>query len=136
MLSIVFFNLFLTSCKDEEIYPIPSVPVNIYLNLDLPAYQPLNVTGGWVYVNGGSKGIIVYRNFDEFIALDRHTTHEPDEECSIATVDSTNFFILNDGCSESKYSMLDGTVVQGPAKWGLRKYFADWDGFKALYIYN
>lgn len=133
---IISINLLLTSCEEKEPYPIPNVPVNILLNLDLPSYQNLNAPGGWVYVNGGSRGLIVYRNFDEFVALDRHSTYNSDNNCAIASVDSINYFVLNDSCSDSQYSILDGTVVTGPAKWGLKRYNTSWDQAYTVQIYN
>lgn len=128
--------ILMSSCKEENQNPIPNLPVNIYINLTLPAYQSLNHPGGWAYVTGGSKGLIVYRNFDTFIALDRHTTYTPDSICSIAEVDSINFFVINDPCSSSQYNLTDGTVVKGPAKWGLRNYYTSWDGNYNLQITN
>jgi len=128
--------LFFSSCKENADHPVPNLPVNIYINLNLPAYQSLNNPGGWAYVNGGSKGIVVYRNFDNFVALDRHTTYQPDSACAIGEVDDVNFFSINDPCSTSKYNLLDGTVTNGPAQWGLRQYFASWDGNFTVQITN
>lgn len=124
------------ACQKKETYPIPSVPVNILLNLNLPAYQDLNNPGGWAYVIGGSRGIIIYRSFDEFIALDRHTTVYPDSTCAIAEVDSINSFVLNDPCSEAQYSITTGTVIKEPGQWALKQYFTSWDGAYALQITN
>ena len=136
MFSIFFVNIFLTSCGGTEVNPVPNVAVSIIINLDLPAYQQLNVVGGWAYVNGGSKGIVIYRGFDSFTALDRHATYDASADCSIATVDSINFFVLNDGCSASQYNIMDGTVTKGPAKWGLKPYATSWDGSHTLIITN
>ena len=135
-----FFILFvvglsITSCK-EEAYPIPNVPVNIIINLDLPSYQPLNTPGGYVYISGGSRGIIVYRNFDEFVALDRHSTYNSTDPCAIASVNPDNLFELIDTCSGSKYSIMSGVVIEGPAKFGLKRYAANWDGAYTVSIYN
>lgn len=127
--------LFLTSCDGEE-HPVPNVPVNISINLDLPSYQPLNAPGGYAYVNGGSRGIIVYRNFDEFVALDRHSTYNSDDPCAIVSVDTLNFFELVDTCSGSRFSIQSGVVVTGPAKWGLKRYNASWNGAYTVTIYN
>lgn len=124
------------SCKKKEVYPIPNIPVSILLNLNLPAYQDLNNPGGWAYIDGGSRGIIVYRNFNEFIALDRHTTVHPDSSCAIAKVDSVNIFILNDPCSEAQYSITSGTVLKEPGQWALKQYFTSWDGAYSLQITN
>ncbi len=125
----------MTSCKEKE-YPIPNVPVNLYINLDLPSYNALNAPGGWVYVEGGSRGIIIYRNFDSFIALDRHSTYEPEKECAIVSVNPDNNFELLDSCSESKYSIISGVVIKGPAQHGLRRYNTYWDGAYTVSVYN
>lgn len=132
---LVVVTLFFTSCKEEP-HPIPNVPVNISINLDLPSYQPLNAPGGYVYINGGSRGIVVYRNFDEFVALDRHSTYNSEDPCAVAEVDSLNFFELVDTCSGSRFSIMSGVVLEGPAKWGLRRYNASWDGAYTVNIYN
>lgn len=127
--------LFLQSCKEEE-YPIPNVPVNILINLDLPAYQPLNGVGGFAYVNGGSRGVVVYRDFDQFVAFDRHSTYNSDDPCAVVSVDEANPFELVDSCSDSRYSITTGVVLQGPAKWGLKRYNTYWDGAYQVSIYN
>ena len=129
-------GIFLTSCKKQDAYPIPNVPVNIIINLDLPAYLNLNSPGGYAYVNGGSRGIVVYRNFDEFVALDRHSTYNSEDPCAIVEVDPTNPFELQDTCSESRFSITTGTVLQGPAQWGLKRYTTQWDGAYTVSIYN
>ena len=67
LLALIVPTLFFVSCKEQN-YPIPDVPVNMSINLDLPSYNALNAPGGYAYVTGGSRGIVVYRNFDEFVA--------------------------------------------------------------------
>ena len=131
----IIVPLLLTSCKDEA-YPIPNVPVNISINLDLPSYQDLNAPGGYAYVNGGSRGIIVYRNFDQFVALDRHSTYNSDDPCAIVDVNPDNFFELIDTCSGSKFNITNGVVVEGPAKWGLKSYNTSWNQAYTVTIYN
>lgn len=134
-LSIVFAGLLISSCKEEK-YPIPNVPVNITINLDLPSYQPLNSPGGYVYTNGGSRGIVVYRNFDEFVALDRHSTYNSQDECAIVSVNPDNLFELLDTCSGSRFSIINGAALAGPAKFGLKRYTTYWDGAYTVSIYN
>lgn len=131
----IIMPLLLTSCKGEA-HPIPNVPVNISINLDLPSYQTLNAPGGYAYVNGGSRGIVVYRNFDEFVALDRHSTYNHEDPCAVVEVDSINIFELVDTCSGSRYSIQSGVVLQGPAQWGLRRYNSSWNGASTVTIWN
>jgi hypothetical protein len=135
LFGLLFTSLLFTSCKENQ-YPIPNVPVNLSLNLDLPAYTALNSPGGFAYVNGGSRGIVVYRNFDEFVALDRHSTYDWENECAVVEVNEDNPFELIDTCSGSVYSILSGVVMVGPAQYGLRRYNAYWDGAYTVTIYN
>jgi Rieske Fe-S protein len=131
----ILISLFLLSCKEKN-YPIPNVPVNMNINLDLPSYNALNAPGGIAYVNGGSRGIIVYRNFDDFVALDRHSTYEWEKECAVVDINPSNTFELLDTCSGSIYSILSGVVINGPAQFGLKRYNTYWDGAFTVNIYN
>ncbi len=135
-MTLFLTSIFFTSCNKQEPYPIPNVPVNIVINLDLPSYQQLNVPGGYAYVNGGSRGIIVYRNFDEFVALDRHSTFNSDDPCAVVDVNPDNFFELIDTCSDVTYSIMSGVVLDGPAKHGLKRYASSWDGAYSVSIFN
>lgn len=132
---LIFCALFTISCKEEP-YPIPNVPVNISINLDLPSYQPLNSPGGYAYVNGGSRGIVIYRDFEAFRALDRHSTYNSNDACAVVEVNPNNMFELIDTCSGSRFSISNGAVIEGPAKFGLRSYNAAWDGAYTVHIYN
>lgn len=129
--SIIFF----VGCKEEN-YPIPNVPVNITLNLDLPAYNNLNAPGGNVFIEGGSRGIVIYRDFDNFVALDRHSTYNSSDPCAIVIVNPDNIFELIDTCSGSRFSIINGGVLEGPAKFGLKNYTTSWNGSYLLSIYN
>ena len=69
----------LSGCRDTP-GVIPYVDVNIDLNLALPAYNSLNFPGNWLYISGGSRGLIVYRyTLDEFVVLDRHATFDVEQ---------------------------------------------------------
>lgn len=107
--------------KDES--NVPHVNVDITINIDQPSYQDLRTVGGWLYLTGGSKGLIVYRRSqDEFKAYDRHCTYRPEENCDPARVDSSDIKIVCDDCHGSVYSITDGTVIKGPASQPLREY--------------
>lgn len=127
-------SFFLTSCKDND-YPIPDVPVNVSINLDLPSYIPLNAPGGYVYVNGGSRGLIIYRNFDEFVAMDRHSTFNSDDPCAVVEVNPDNAFELIDTCSGSVFSIMNGVVLVA-AQYGLKRYNSYWDGAYTVTVSN
>ena len=77
-LCIIFITLFILGCsKDEDEY-IPLVRVDLTIYTNDPAFNVISVPGTWTYVNGGSKGIIIYRaSNSEFKAYDRHCTYTP-----------------------------------------------------------
>ena len=111
--------------------------VNQYINVSLPSYSALNAVGGWIYITGGSEGIIVYRqSFDHFSAYDRHCTYEASDPCGKAYVDSTNSFV-ECGCDGSQYQLYDGLVIQGPATYSLKNYRTNFDVMtNQLHIFN
>ena len=104
----------LTSCGDEN-ERVPFVPVDIELNLTLPAYSPLQTVGNWIYITGGSQGIIIYRfSVDEFRAWDRHCTFVVPDNCRI-DVDNSNIQAEDTECCQSVFSLIDGSVQSGDA---------------------
>ncbi len=128
--------LFVGSCKKEQDDDVvPYVPVNIQANLSLPSYVNLNVVGGYVYVTGGSRGIILYRKTqDAIMAYDRHCTYQVSEGCQML-VDTGTTQITDFGCCGSRYSIINGGVENGPASAPLRQYETSFDG-TTLYVYN
>jgi len=71
---ITFVLLLLTGfsgCRRNN-NQMPYVPVDIYINVSLPAYSNLSGIGGWVYVTGGNDGIILYRQtYETIVAFER-----------------------------------------------------------------
>lgn len=135
----ILFGLILIglSCNKDKRHPVPSIAFDIEVDLSLPSYQNLNGAGGWAYVNGGIKGIVVYRQSQEvFVAWERMSPEDPESKCESGVVsDSTNFLQLKDPCSSAVFSMYDGSPISN-SKWGLRKYQAEWNGSNLLRIYN
>ena len=125
------------SCRKNRNHPVPSIPFDITVNISLPGYSELQGVGGWTYVTGGSKGIIVYRkSYDVFVDFDRHSPAEGGTECATPLFpDSTNFLQLNDICSGAKFSLYDGSPMSG-SDLGLRQYQAVWNGENLVRIYN
>ncbi len=131
-LCLPFFN----GCvKNNNI--VPYVPVDLYINISLPSYSSLNAIGGWTYISGGSKGIILYRQTtDLFAAYDRHCTYNADNTCGNAQVDSTNTFV-ECACDGSHYQLYDGTVIQGPAAYSLKTYRTSYDLMSnTIHVFN
>ncbi len=110
-----------SGCKksaQRAFYP----PVDEYINITLVSYNSLQAPGGWAYVNGGLKGIIVYaRGGNEFVAFDRNCTFEEENSCGNASVSSDNITI-ECSCDGSTYNIFDGSVTNGPAELPLKGY--------------
>tara|TARA_B110001452_G_scaffold258073_1_gene252895 strand:- start:884 stop:1321 length:438 start_codon:yes stop_codon:yes gene_type:complete len=133
---LLFFIFILNSCeKNQNI--VPYVYVNQYINISLPTYSNLNSIGGWVYISGGSKGIIIYRqSYDQFSTYDRQCTYNSDQGCGKVTLDSTNTHLECD-CDASQYQLFDGLVIQGPANYSLKNYQSSFNvSSNQLHIYN
>lgn len=113
------------SVKD---HPVPSVPVEINVFPNDPINFKLQNPGGWIYVEGGINGIVLYRKSEEeFVAVERTSSHLPDDPKAKAWVMSDNFN-LRDTVSGSRWRIFDGTVVEGPAEWPLRLYGTSYNG--------
>lgn len=132
--SILICFYLIPSCKKDD-KTVPNSSVDIYIYTSEPSFLALNAVGGWVYITGGSKGIIVYRKSNtEFTALDRHCTYLPNTACSRVSVDSSNIIAV-DTCCGSKFLITDGSVQNGPASMALKQYATSFDG-SVLHIYN
>lgn len=128
-----FAALALTACRDTG-SQIPLVAVDFTININEPQYFDLNVATGWVYITGGSRGIVIYRNsFDEFTAMDRHVPYNVQNGCAVTVADDN--VLLDDPCSESQWLIIDGTLVTGPAQASLKTYRTSWAN-PFLRIYN
>jgi nitrite reductase/ring-hydroxylating ferredoxin subunit len=131
----LLFIIIFSSCSKNDNSNIPLVPVNLNLHINDPAYINITVPGGWIYINGGSRGIIVYRlSNDEFNAYDRHCTYDSSNSCALVSVDISNITGLDDCCG-SKFILTDGSVTQGPASLPLKQYNTSFNG-SVLSIFN
>ena len=127
--------LLLAGCKKEERGGVPLSPVDISININNPSYADLAVPGGWLYLTGGSMGIIVYRQTNEnFVAMDRHCPYQPADLCRV-TVDDTELVARDTACCHSSFLITDGSVLEGPAALNLQRYNTNFNG-TVLRIYN
>jgi len=137
--------LVISSCNENNNYHgIPDVYVNFSINLLLPLYSNLNNIGGsYLYENEGYKGVIVYHNLDDtYLALEAACTYHPLEDCGKICIDQSGIFLRCGKysgadfieCCASHYDMT-GNVIQGPAIYPLKQYFAYRDG-DMVYINN
>ncbi len=139
IIPLVVMALLAVTCK-KKTQPAPNnnVPytqVNITIYPNDPLYFKVQTAGGWMYISGGTNGIILYRKTPtEFVALERTSTYYPDNAAALAKVQSDNF-TCKDTISGSKWQIVDGVVMNGPATIALKRYNTSYDN-NALRIYN
>jgi Rieske Fe-S protein len=130
LLSFIF-----SGCKKDDENYVPDTPVDIYLYTNNPSFINVSVIGGWVYVTGGVRGILIYRkSSNEFMTYDRNCTNQSGQPCATVVVDATNI-AATDTCCGSRFSLYDGSVYNGPASYPLKAYNNTFDG-NVLHIYN
>ncbi|MEQ8323488.1 MAG: hypothetical protein RIC15_05700 [Vicingaceae bacterium] len=114
---------------DQNNLGIPYVPINEMININDPKYQDLKNIGGWTYLVAGSRGIILYRESTGVVkAFERHCTYDPVEVCSTVDMDVTLLQANDFDCCGSVFSILNGTIIKGPASRPLLQYQTSFDG--------
>ena len=135
---IVFFTCILLlspQCKKDKNSAIPYAYVNFYINPSSTQYNNLAAIGGWVYVTGGVRGIILYhQSQDQFMAYERDCPYQPSNTCALVQVQKSGVIAI-DSCCGSQFLMYDGSIVKGPATVGLKQYTTSYDG-TTLHVSN
>jgi len=119
-LSFLLSAVYGYSQADEPI-PFANFP-EITINLTFPQYGMLKSDGGYVEIDGGVRGIIVYRmDATTFFAYERNCPYRPTEACARVDVDISKIFLI-DRCCGSTFGFADAYVTGGPARYSLRRY--------------
>lgn len=124
MFGIFFLSLIFSACKkgDEQ---IQYVFVDFEVSLNDPQFIDLQAVGGWVYVTGGVRGIVIYRkNTDEFLAYERNCPYRPGDDCARCYVMNDNVTVKDDCCG-SLFSIMNGSILGGQATRPLKQYKAE-----------
>lgn len=128
-LLILSTSLFIACDKEKEGDQIPYIYVNFAIYPNTLDFIP---DGGWVYLTGGYKGIIIYRpQHDEFMAFERACPYDPLDDNSRIEVESSGI-IATDSLCGSRFIMTDGSPIQGPASTGLKQYRTHYDGYSLI----
>ena len=113
---------------------VPNVYVNLEINLNDIDNAPLQMIGGFIYAQGGSRGIIVLRESqNNYKAFDRNCTYQPKDACAIVDMHSSGFY-MEDDCCASTFN-LSGFPTGGPAEFPLKEYSISLSG-DLLFIFN
>jgi len=129
LVTIIVCTFSLSNCqKPSYEHRVRNTVVNISFSTNLAQYTDLNFVGGWLYLKGGSNGILVYRASQEDMkAYDRQAPYQVVNECQVI-VDSNSTTTCSDTCSGSQWLLLDGQIIKGPASLPLKAYNVSFDG--------
>lgn len=133
---IVAGFVIINACKKDN-DRVPTVAVDEYLNLNLPEYVNLNAINNWVYYNyAGNRGLIVVRTSPtDFAAFERTCTYDPSVSTAYVQGIPSDIFCIDSTCM-SKFSIIDGSVVSGPATTPLLQYRTELLNNNILHIFN
>jgi len=100
------------SCEPQLQDEIPYVLVEIDINLNNTEYVDLFNDGGYVYILGGVRGIIIYRaSENDYRAFERNSPIDASAACSIIDVDTSGLFMV-DPCHSVFYDF-EGLPISG-----------------------
>jgi nitrite reductase/ring-hydroxylating ferredoxin subunit len=109
--------------------PIPWQPFDVInINLNLPEYIDLKFDGRSKAVNGGVRGVIIYRkDASTYLAYERNCSYQPNSACATVDIDISTLFMLCSCCS-STFDLATGLPTSGPAWRPLRQYETSLNG--------
>jgi nitrite reductase/ring-hydroxylating ferredoxin subunit len=116
LLFVLFVNTF---CSTEE-HPVPNVSVSVTIGPTTLAQLGVNSS---MYYSGtaGIKGIIIYKESEgNYLAFERLCPYYPNDDCAVDIDDSK--ISAKCPCCGSEFSLIFGTVLNGPAKFSLKQY--------------
>jgi nitrite reductase/ring-hydroxylating ferredoxin subunit len=114
-------------CKKDKQNLVPYVYVDFYVDIDEPYFADLHAVGNSVSVTGGVEGIIIFRkSLDEFVAIERCCSYNPEERCIVAR-DSVQTGTVICPCCKSVFSIYDGSIIKTPASHPLTLYQTSFD---------
>ena len=119
---ILSISLLIAGCNSKDDY-IKEVYVNLFIDLSLPEYSDLQVSGNYIFIEGGVEGIIIYHGVgNDYEVYDRNCSYEPSLACSY--IDSVSSGVAYCGCCASAFLLAqDGAVANSPALLPLKEYY-------------
>jgi len=137
--SIILPALLLGGCKKNTTTcnGVPNVGVSFTIDLNQPQYNPLVVTGGAMLVSGGNAGITIYRyQQDQFQAYDCLCPYDGASNSKAVVSICKNHIMDSCAVCHSRFSLADGSVVQGPSGCPLKAYKTSYDGARYVTVTN
>ena len=131
----VFLFVLVVACESSiEKSGVPNVAVDVELNLNDIDNVALKQIGGYIYVQGGVRGIIVrHESQNLYKAYDRNCTYQPSVTSAVVDVHSSGFYMEDTSCTST--FDLNGFPTGGPAEFPLTEYGVSLAG-DLLFIFN
>jgi hypothetical protein len=135
LIYILTINILALSCNTKDDY-IQEVYVNKYVNLSLPEYSEIAISGSAIFIEGGVEGIIIYHGVgNDYKIYDRNCSYQPSLSCSV--IDSVNAGIAFCGCCTSAFSLNNtGEALNAPALLPLKTYNWSLNESNVMHIHN
>lgn len=124
-LGVIIYLLFCAiSCSNDTntISPIADIPVREQVNLNTVEALPLKARdGNYIYINGGYKGIIIYRKSqDSYLAFERKSPYLQADTCGTIKVHSSQLY-MEDVCHGCTFNW-EGRPTGGPCREIMKMY--------------
>ena len=121
---LLLLILSLFSCDDPKYNDLlPSTQVDVVIDLNLPLYVNLQVSGSWENTPStpgyGIKGILIYNKNNTYIAYERACPHLVVSDCSQMVFDG---LYLNCPCDDSNFNIFNGGVSTSGVAYNAREY--------------
>ena len=131
---ILFISTILSSCHTDT-PELPDILIDEVVYLNNPSNIKLQSPGGWAYLQGGIRGIIVYRVTDtKFKAYERSCPHLPPSDCTFLDIEDDIRVICR--CDKMEFLIVTGEPLNG-ASLGLKEYRAYYDEYsQTVHIVN
>lgn len=121
LLLLSFFILFSCTKEVQNNDILPVVMVSETVDLNLPEFINLQVPGGFAYMSGGIKGIIIYNvNGTQFKAFERSCPHLAPASCTQMTVENGIKMVCS--CDNSEFNILNGAPLTSGIAYFAREY--------------
>ncbi len=111
---------------------LPNYPVNVDINMRLPAYSSLLYVSNAVYISGqGVRGIIVFNSGSGYNAFDAACPNQALSSCSTMTIKGGIIALC--ACDNAEYSLFTGQSAG--KQYPLKQYRVEVNG-NLLRVYN
>ena len=138
-ISTILVLFVLSSCAKQQVeYDIPNIGVSEYIYLSNPTSFNLQVQGGWIYNQGGYKGLVIFRRYfnndeNDFIAYERACPNHYNQTCGILEVEDNSY--LTCSCNSESFILFDGSPVDFASQ-NVKFYRTVFDGLNEIHVFN